>query len=76
MKIIKIDENTISIKLSLGRVDIKDNLYNAKEKAVAIAINSNWDVKIKGIGGKMIILKEKNKFGKIKDNLENDFKEK
>lgn len=58
MKITKLDENTISIKTSLGRIDIKDNLYNPKEgEAVAIAINPPWGVNIAGMGSKLIVLK-------------------
>ncbi len=60
MKIIKVDESTLVIRLSLGRVDIKDNLDNPKEgKAVAIAINTLRDVEIKGMGTKLIVLKKK-----------------
>lgn len=67
MKIIRIDENTIVVKTSMGRLDIKDNLENPKEgKAVAIAINVPWGVEIKGMGAKLIVLREKNK-GKLKN---------
>ena len=60
MKIIKIDKNTVTIKLSLGRIDIKDNLDNPKEgKAVAIAINTLRGVEIKGVGTKLIVFKKR-----------------
>lgn len=62
MKITRLNENTVSIKTSMGRIDIKDNLDNPKEgKATAISINVSWDVEIKGMGAKLIILREKRK---------------
>ena len=59
MQIIKVDENTLSIKLSLGRIDIKDNMVDEKTgiKCSAIGINMKHGVKIKG-GGRLILLEE------------------
>lgn len=59
MKIVEKDENTLSVKTSLGRIDIKDNLFNINEgKATVIKLCVSWEVKIKGIGGQIIVLKK------------------
>lgn len=59
MKIIKKDDNTVSIKTSLGRIDIKDGLYHVNEgQAVVINFCIPWEVQIKGIGGQTIVLKK------------------
>jgi len=65
MKIIQIDENTLSVKTTLGRLDIKDNLVNKTQgRAVAIAINVIDGVEIKGKEGRLIILQQKRRIGK------------
>ena len=61
MKITQL-QNKVSIKTSLGRIEIVDDLTNPKiGDIVAIDINVPFGVKIEGIGGKFIVLKkEKN----------------
>lgn len=50
MKTTQIDNNTLSIKISLGRIDIKDNMEGPNgEKVVAISLNPPHDVKIEGL---------------------------